>query len=263
MPIATVRFQTLGELIDRVTPSAPDPVTGRRRDTGVYRGCSDARATLRTSLDMLDPEKPHGKSHLEAHILRNFIRHSRPHFRVPPVNDWELLVTAQHHGLPTRLMDWTYSPLVAAHFATIFPSKGDRVVWRLEWQELHRKFKFPDVAFLIQDLAQISKSDEGLTPWKLFKHEEVPREFACLLDPPSLDARIVAQSAAFTLCTDTSRPFEEFLAAHNLEDALTKFVIAAEDVAKVRDQLDLVGVNERQLFPDLDGVSAEMRRYYR
>jgi len=263
MPIATVRVHTLGELIDRLTPSEPDRVTGRRRDTGVYRGDADAAAPLRTSLDVLDPNEPHGKRNLEEHILRNFIRHSRPHFGTPPVNDWELLVAAQHHGLPTRLLDWTYSPLVAAHFATIVPTDSERVVWRLEWQQMHQKFGFPGIAFLIEDLAQISGDQERLTPWRLFKWKSSQPQFACLLDPPALDRRIVAQSAAFTLCTDTAHPLEEFLAAHQLEGALTRFVIAADDAGKVRDQLDLAGVNERQLFPDLDGVAAEMRRYYR
>ena len=47
-----------------------------------------------------------------------------------------------------------------------------------------------------------------------------------------------------------------------LDSALTKFVIPAKEVGLMRDQLDLVGVDERRLFPDLDGVAAAIRRYY-
>src|SRR5689334_1559403 len=76
MAIQEVRITSLGELIDQVTPTEPDPKTGRHRDTGVYRGAADAGRPLLTSLDRLggvDP--PHAKTGLEEHILRNFIRY--------------------------------------------------------------------------------------------------------------------------------------------------------------------------------------------
>ncbi|HKH91563.1 MAG TPA: FRG domain-containing protein, partial [Gemmatimonadaceae bacterium] len=112
MSIRETEVRSLGELIDRVTPEKPDPVTGRRRDACVYHGSADASRSLLTSLDRLGGVKPaHTKTGLEEHILRNFIRYSRPYFGTQAVNEWEVLVAAQHHGLPTRLLDWTYSPL--------------------------------------------------------------------------------------------------------------------------------------------------------
>ena len=53
-----------------------------------------------------------------------------------------------------------------------------------------------------------------------------------------------------------------FVLQVGLGDALTKYIIPPKSVAKIRDQLDLVGVDERRLFPDLDGVAAAIRRYY-
>ncbi|HEU5304143.1 MAG TPA: hypothetical protein VFU40_05815 [Gemmatimonadales bacterium] len=85
MAINEVVVTSLGDLIDKVTPSQPDPNTGRRRDSGVYRGDGDARGPLLTSLDKLSGvDSPHGKADLEAHILRNFIRYARPYFPTPP-----------------------------------------------------------------------------------------------------------------------------------------------------------------------------------
>jgi FRG domain len=264
MAIEEIRITSLGDLIDKVTPTEPDPVTGRHRDSGVYRGAADASRPLLTSLDRLggvDP--PHAKTGLEEHILRNFIRYSRPYFETPPVNEWELLVAAQHHGLPTRLLDWTYSPLVAAHFATLDRQDGrDRAVWRLDWKKVHRAFGFPELALLIQDLDDLFVKGGHFSPWTLFNRNRGEKPFACMIEPPSLDARIVAQAAVFTLCSDKSHPFDAFLEEHGLGDALTRFVIPAGRTARIRDQLDLAGVDERRLFPDLDGVAAQMRRYY-
>ena len=264
MSVTEVVVRSLGDLIDKVTPTEPDPRTGRRRDSGVYRGDQDAGGPLLTSLDKLSGSaSPHSKAELEEHILRNFIRYSRPYFSQPPVNEWEVLVTAQHHGLPTRLLDWTYSPLVAAHFATVEGDpRADRVVWRLDWKSVHRCFGFPELALLIQDLEGILGGDRPMTPWSLFAAPADAKPFACMLEPPSLSPRIVAQSATFTLCSDKRQSFDRFLEQHGLGSALTRFIIPAKETARFRDQLDLVSVDERRLFPDLDGVAAEMRRYY-
>jgi hypothetical protein len=262
MGIRETKVSSLGELIDRVTPEKPDEKTGRRRDSSVYHGSSDSSRSLLTSLDRLGGlNPPHTKTGLEEHILRNFARYSRPHLQ-HATNEWELLVAAQHHGVPTRLLDWSYSPLVAAHFATLGDAQADRAIWRLDWKLVHRKFGFPELALLIDDLHRLVGRDGKFTPWRLIDEGSDAKPFACMIEPPTLDARISAQTATFTLCSDTSRSLDEFLARHGLEQALTMFVIPKSAKDRMRDQLDLVGMDERRLFPDLDGVAAQMRRYY-
>jgi hypothetical protein len=264
MSVSTVKIDSLADLIAKVTPPSPDPATGRHRDSGVYRGAADAAWPLLTSLDILGGvHPPHSKAELEEHILRNFLRYSRPFFPVAPVNEWEVLIAAQHHGLPTRLLDWTYSPMVAAHFATVDAEhKGDRAVWRLDWKAVHRYFRLPERALLIQDLEGIFGQDRPFTPWALFDPRTRERQFACMIEPPSLDARIATQAATFTLCSDNRRSFDSFLEESGLNSALTRFVIPGKEVSHLRDQLDLVSVDERRLFPDLDGLAAYLRRYY-
>jgi FRG domain len=262
--ITEIRINSLGDLIDALTPAEPDAKTGRRRDVGIYRGMCDPDWPLLTSLDQLGGvNPPHTKADVEEHVLRNFIRYSRPHLTSASVNEWELLVLAQHHGLPTRLLDWSYSPLVAAHFATVNGKHdSDRVVWRLDWQMVHRKFGLPELALLIEDIQRLFREDEPFTPWKLMREETAARDFACMIEPPSLDSRIEAQSAVFSLCSDKRRSLADFLTDYCLADALTRFIIPAAEVARIRDQLDLVGIDERLIFPDLDGVAAKIRRYY-
>ncbi|HWB40512.1 MAG TPA: FRG domain-containing protein [Gemmatimonadales bacterium] len=264
MSVTTVTISNLADLIAKVTPPNPDPETGRHRDSGVYRGAANASWPLLTSLDTLGGVAPaHGKADLEEHILRNFIRYSRPFFHGPSLNDWEVLIAAQHHGLPTRLLDWTYSPMVAAHFATVEGEAGaDRAVWRLDWKAVHRFFQLPARALLTQDLEGIFGGDRPFTPWTLFAARTRERQFACMIEPPSLDARIASQAATFTICSDNRQPFDSFLEAIGLRAALTRFVIPAKDVSRLRDQLDMVSVDERRLFPDLDGLADYLRRYY-
>jgi len=74
--------------------------------------------------------------------------------------------------------------------------------------------------------------------------------------------RIVTQAATFTLCSTTTKPFDAFLEDEGLAAALTRYLIPADAVARFRDQLDLVGIDERRLFPDLDGVAGAIQRYY-
>src|SRR5687767_4304977 len=175
MPIAEIRVNSLGDLIDKVTPTEPDPRTGRRRDSGVYRGEGEARGPLLTSLDKLGgTQPPHSKADLEEHILRNFIRYSRPYLDHYPVSEWETLVSA--------------------HFDTRSAERqGGLAVWRLDWQRVHRCFGLPELALLIQDLEGMLGGDQPLTPWALFSAPAEARQFACMLEPPSLNARIVAQ----------------------------------------------------------------------
>jgi hypothetical protein len=262
MTVREISIESLGELIDSLTPGEPDPRTGRRRDVGVYHGSSHAHGPLLTTLDRLgglDP--PHTKVHLEGHILRNFARYSRPFLSSEPVNDWERLVLAQHHGVPTRLLDWSYSPLVAAHFAMRRrEATGPRVIWRLDWQAVHEAYELPPLALQVEDLPELLAGGRSFTPWDLFQGAD--HSFACMIEPPSLSARIVAQTAVLTLSSRNDISFDAFLQEEGLGDSLTKFMIPPEAVGRIRDQLELAGMDERRLFPDLDGVATSLRNYY-
>jgi hypothetical protein len=260
----TIEVKSLGELLDRTTPNEPDPASGRLRDTSIYRGVAHRDGPLLSSLDRLAGlDQPHTKAHLEEHLLRNFIRYGKPFLPENRENLWEIMVIAEHHGLPTRLLDWTHSPLVAAHFATLAPSKTDRIVWRLNWKAVHKKFGLREVVFLVDDLDALFKERGLPTTWEFLNTKIAPQqELICVLEPPAITQRLAVQSGAFTLCTAKDRSLDQILKAHDLADALDAFIIPAARVDYIRDQLDLSTVSERRLFPGLDGIAAELRRYY-
>jgi hypothetical protein len=250
---------SVGELVELLTPDV-DPESGRRRAPLVYRGLAQASKTLLTSLDELGgTTPPHTKVDLECHVLRTYARYARPFSSLR--NGWELLVSARHHGVPTRLLDWATSPLIAAHFATLGHSDEPSVIWELNWQRLHQEFALPELTLTVEDL--IEHFGAG-PPTRASGDEDylAGKTFACLIEPPSLDARIAAQGGAFTLCSDASVTLDEFLARHGLAEALARYVIPVDRLPLVRDQLDLLGIDERRVFPDLDGVAAAIRRYY-
>jgi hypothetical protein len=263
--VKTIEIKSLGDLLDRTTPPEPDAASGRLRSTAVYRGVAYPDSRLLTSLDRLGGLEPaHSKVHLEEHLLRNFIRYGKPFLPEHRENLWEIMVIAEHHGLPTRLLDWTHSPLVAAHFATLTDLPGtDRIVWRLDWKAVHRKFRLRDVVFMVEDLDALLK-ERGLPEgWDFLDRGMTARQqFVCILEPSATTQRLAVQSGVFTLAASKDRSLDRILEENGLSDSLTQFIIPGSKVDYIRDQLDLCTVDERRLFPGLDGIAAELRRYY-
>src|SRR5437762_1367074 len=107
------RVESWNELSDRLYAGAWQPDIRSFRSNFAYRGMSDAAQPLVTSLIRLGG--PYQKQ--ETHLLRNFRKYAQRD-SVPRDSVWNWLALGQHHGLPTRLLDWTFSPYVGLHFAT-------------------------------------------------------------------------------------------------------------------------------------------------
>ena len=88
-----------------------------------------------------------------------------------------------------------------------------------------------------------------------------PDDFVIFLEPPSIDERIVSQFALFSLMSNPALGLDEWLKKH--PELARKIVVPASLKWEVRDKLDQAGVNERMLYPGLDGLSRWLSRYYR
>jgi hypothetical protein len=108
-----VRVGNWSELQDELFAGSWQPSIGRYRSTCAFRGMADAAWPLATSLTRLGGDF----GRLERHLIRNFRKYAYLESG-DNASLWNLLALAQHHGLPTRLLDWTYSPYVALHFVT-------------------------------------------------------------------------------------------------------------------------------------------------
>jgi hypothetical protein len=236
-----------------------DARLGRFRTGFVYRGLNNAaHARMTTSLMRLGGD-PRDK---ERHLLRNLRKYA--YLEVGPSQSvWYWLAVGQHHGLPTRLLDWTYSPYVALHFATTDLSQMDEdgLIWCVDVDETK--------AFLPRELSRILDAEGAHVFTAEFLEratatledlDSLPGEFVVFMEPPSLDARIVNQFALFSLMSSPTAMMDDWL----LENSTTfrRIVIPASLKWEVRDKLDKANITERVLFPGLDGLSSWLTRHY-
>ena len=238
-----------------------DARIGRFRSPFVYRGGRSRHFQLETSLQRLG-----GEYHqLEHHLLRNFRKYARETpMPTQAASTWDWLALAQHHGLPTRLLDWTYSPYVALHFATddLQAYHQDGIIWALNYVKAAEHL--PDaLRDALRDEGSNVFTSELLAPVtdSLRNLESLQAEpFVLFLEPPSLDARIVHQYALFSLMSSGQSVLHEWLARH--PELYFRIIIPAALKWEVRDKLDQANITERVLLPGLGGLSRWLHRHY-
>jgi FRG domain len=257
--IPQVRPHSWNDLLDALYEGSWDEALGRFRAKFAFRGMSDSCFTLRTSLARLG-----GNAQVLETAMLRAIRRYAPAQSVPDRSVWNWLALAQHHHLPTRLLDWSYSPFVALHFATenIDHYERDGVVLTVDFsrtneslpEKLKRSLETEDTyvfnADMLQSVSPILSEFDTLSD----------DPFLAFFEPPSFDERIVNQYALFSLPSDPNLHLDAWLQAHPA--ASKRIIVPSELKWEIRDKLDQANVTERVLYPGLDGLGRWLTRYY-
>lgn len=219
-------LKTINEVFEFATQFVPE-------NHMVFRGVVNSDYQLIPSIGRLpalaDEESERNR---EQYLLEQFKMKSALRLHCQPSNNWEWLSLAQHYGLPTRLLDWSKSPLIALYFATAHTA-----------EELYSNKELSDCAVygLISHIC--IESDYHIEPFDI----QQTLEFYA----PSISERVVNQSGLFTVHHTPRKAFDT--------EKLHKFVIPGSLKQTIQEKLGLLGINESTIYPGLDGIAKSLK----
>ena len=262
--IQEVRIATTEDLMPLLSEQEYRPDLGRNRSSFLYRGMPDISFRMETSLSRNCKEL---QKMLEPAILNNFAKYAVREDPTVTQSVWHQMITGQHNGLPTRLLDWTHSALVALHFAMTEENLADMdvhdcIVWRIDMNEQmnHLPERYREAIgreqttlFSVEMLNRLASTLEKYD-------EDMGDQSMVIIEPPSTNNRIIMQYSFFSVIPMGMTDIETFLDRQT--NNTVKYIIDRSLRWRVRDMLDSLNISERLLYPGLDGLSKWIARHY-
>lgn len=225
-----------------------------------YRGVSRTEYTLTPGLLRLEGRWSSlaERKELENAVCTEFLVHGPSKGLLLDQGPWDTYSVMQHYGLPTRLLDWTRSPLVALHFALHGRTAGNAAaVWILSPHEMNRAVFGRAKVFSPESFADDYLPD----PLKVGRGKGEIGAGPVALESRLTNPRIIAQQGTFTVHGQSAEPLESLLggsAGH-----LWKIELPGTRVEEMGRDLRRLGVSEDAIQPELDALSRRIRRSYR
>ena len=262
--IINIEINTLEELLPLITEQKYKESIDRYRSKYVYRGMPDASYHLQTSLYRNCKEL---KNELEPSILKNFNKYAALEDPTVEHSVWRQMILGQHHGLPTRLLDWSQSVLTAMHFAVTeadldMMDARDCVIWRLNIEELYKFLPESYRRQLDENNTYIFNVDalQRVAPTLEDFDRDTGGKALAIIEPPSMDSRIISQYAFFSVIPGSMESIEAFLDEYTSHTR--RYIINRALRWRIRDMLDQLNISERMYYPGLDGMSKWIGRHY-
>lgn len=206
-------------------------------DDRTYRGVSRHHYELVPALGRMTQYDDDLLEDYEWRTIDEFRRRAKPLVTDPPADDWEWLFLAQHHGLPTRLLDWTSNPLVALFFAVAEDDEVDGAIYVGSFRRLYH------VGSNLMVGSMPDARPRRLSPYAV--------KGVYAIYPAHRHQRYINQSGFFTIQQHPSRPIDE--------DGYAKYIIPHGVKRRFRAILDSFGVTWYFLFPSLDELAEDIR----
>lgn len=275
MAIRVEQITTLEQINKIIWDQQYQSTLMRNRSPYLYRGLPNSNYHLVTSLRRNCKEK---KNDIELAILRNFVKYAALEDPALKTSIWRQMIVGQHHGLPSRLLDWTYSVLIALHFATSGEnlddmSKNAAVLWQIDILEMNKRLPKNyqttlknESAFLMTVDMMDSLTRGGNTYDILNRYDsDMGTASMVFLEPPSIDQRIIGQYSYFSIIPSRIENLQDDTGIETFLDETqntVKYIISTDLKWRIRDMLDQMNINERILFPGLDDITSWMKRHY-
>jgi hypothetical protein len=190
--------------------------------------------------------------HYEHHINTLFIKKAKPYLKYKNYTKFEWLHIMQHYGLPTRLLDWTEGAMLALYFAVRSENVEVPSVWILVPVKLNNITTEKKLIY-VTDPDSSTADDKILDSY--LDLEKLPK-LPVAIEPPYIDTRIQSQKSVFTF---HGSAYDGFMTVDISEELkLYKLKIKTECSYRIKKQLELLGITESTLFPDLEGISREL-----